>query len=303
MQAVSHSVTSRLTFFGDPRQPPGDFFETSRRLHARARRAARRMVQREAASTASTIRKSTRKVKIPRRAEYAALSVDGRIAASFLLGAVVFASMMARPLVSYMLSGSTWYGELGVVCLALVTMAVLVVVLSGFVFVDPDYGLVTTTDDGAYAGSLRASGWWYISPFVSRRKVSLRVERLAISDMEVHDASGTMLNVSAVINWKVGDLSRVVLDGSPLGINAEKVLRMHCEAAFRRVMQRYAYHGTALAPSLRSHFESVDRELAGAINEGIFAIGLKVVEVHVIHLVPSGRSATATAVGALFTRD
>jgi regulator of protease activity HflC (stomatin/prohibitin superfamily) len=87
----------------------------------------------------------------------------------------------------------------GVVLFVLVTIS-----LGGFFVVQPNEAKVLVLF-GNYKGSVKKNGWWWVNPFTSRPKISMRVRNFVSDKLKVNDLTGNPIEIAAVIVWRVHD--------------------------------------------------------------------------------------------------
>ncbi|MET7758377.1 SPFH domain-containing protein [Streptomyces sp. NPDC005389] len=101
---------------------------------------------------------------------------------------------------------------------------------------------------GRYRGSVRRTGLVWISPFVLRRRIDVRLRHWRSEPIAVVDAEGSALRVVVLVVWSVRDTARALLSvDDHLGYLREQV-----EAAVARVLSRLpadAFRGDT--PTLR----------------------------------------------------
>ncbi|WP_406064580.1 SPFH domain-containing protein [Streptomyces sp. NBC_01077] len=101
---------------------------------------------------------------------------------------------------------------------------------------------------GRYRGSVRRTGLVWISPFVLRRRIDVRLRHWRSEPIAVVDAEGSALRVVVLVVWSVRDTARALLSvDDHLGYLREQV-----EAAAARVLSQLpadAFRGDA--PTLR----------------------------------------------------
>ncbi|MFE5942433.1 SPFH domain-containing protein [Streptomyces sp. NPDC056480] len=87
---------------------------------------------------------------------------------------------------------------------------------------------------GRYRGSVRRTGLVWISPFVLRRRIDVRLRHWRSEPIAVVDAEGSALRVVVLVVWSVRDTARALLSvDDHLGYLREQV-----EAAVARVLSR-----------------------------------------------------------------
>ncbi|MBY6278343.1 MAG: hypothetical protein CWE10_19765, partial [Symbiobacterium thermophilum] len=73
---------------------------------------------------------------------------------------------------------------------------------NGFFVVQPNQARVLVLF-GRYTGTVKADGWYFVNPLVSKRPVSLRVRNFTSPQLKVNDANGNPIEIAAVVVWRV----------------------------------------------------------------------------------------------------
>jgi regulator of protease activity HflC (stomatin/prohibitin superfamily) len=113
-------------------------------------------------------------------------------------GVLVIAACIAAAI---LLGGSSVPG------LAAVPIVVGVLVVSSLVIVQPGHTKFVRFF-GSYAGTVRATGRWWIVPLADRRTLSIRVRNFETNHLKVNDAAGNPVEIAAIVVWQVADTSR-----------------------------------------------------------------------------------------------
>lgn len=90
---------------------------------------------------------------------------------------------------------------------------------------------------GNYVGTVNASGFFWVNPFYSRTKVSLRINNWNTPVLKVNDERGSPIEIAAVIAWRIHDTARAVFDVE----SAMNYLQIQSESAVRQVASSHAY--------------------------------------------------------------
>lgn len=170
-------------------------------------------------------------------------AVPGRVAVltglTALSGAAA-ALWRARPLRTVDLPPWQWAALAGCVVVAVVSFGGLTRGRTGSAWVLSLFG--------RYRGSVRRTGLVWISPFVLRRRIDVRLRHWRSEPIAVVDAEGSALRVVVLVVWSVRDTARALLAvDDHLGYLREQV-----EAAAARVLSQLpadAFRGDA--PTLR----------------------------------------------------
>ncbi|MDE6453661.1 MAG: SPFH domain-containing protein [Muribaculaceae bacterium] len=155
---------------------------------------------------------------------------------------------------------------------------------------------------GKYRGTFTRDGFYWVNPFMSDRKLSLRLHNIDIEPIKVNDKVGNPVLIGMVIVWKVKDTYRAVFDvdspgtavsaGSLLAahnhsVALEAFVRIQSDAALREVTGHYAYDnidGVHDEITLRGGGDEINDLLERKINERLAMAGIEVVEARLNYL-------------------
>lgn len=148
---------------------------------------------------------------------------------------------------------------------------------------------------GKYRGTCRKVGYYWVNPFLNRKKLSLRIRNMDIEPIKVNDKVGNPVLIGMVLVWKIKDTYRAVFDidtqgAGNTGVNnnaLEKFVRIQSDAALREVTGRYAYDETDNHKeelTLRSGGEEINELLERKLNERLAIAGMEVVEARINYL-------------------
>lgn len=143
---------------------------------------------------------------------------------------------------------------------------------------------------GQYLGTVRQGGIWLVTPFSTKRKVSLRVRNFNSSKLKVNDVDGNPIEIAAVVVFRVVDTAKALFDVE----NYEQFVEIQSEAALRHVASKYPYDNpNADVYSLRGNTEEVAAELAKELQSRLAVAGVEVIEARLTHLAYSTEIASA----------
>ncbi len=157
---------------------------------------------------------------------------------------------------------------------------------------------------GEYRGTFHKTGFYWCNPFMSRKKMSLRIRNMDIEPIKVNDKIGNPVLIGMVLVWKVKDTYRAVFDvdtpDTPVVVGAtnaaehssrssalEEFVRIQSDAALREVTGRFAYDetdNTSEEITLRSGGDEINDLLEHKINERLAMAGIEVVEARLNYL-------------------
>ena len=154
-------------------------------------------------------------------------------------------------------------------------------ILVGLFVVQPNEARVLTLF-GNYAGSVREDGLWWVNPFTTKKRISLRVRNFQSDKLKVNDQNGNPIEIAAVIVWRVVDSAKALFDVE----NYETFVPIQAETAIRNIATRYPYesHDGSNEHSLRSHPDEVGDALKHELHHRLEIAGLEVMETRLSHL-------------------
>lgn len=175
------------------------------------------------------------------------------------------------------------------VLLGIISIFAAIIMLSSITVVQPNQSQVVTFF-GRYVGSVRDSGFWMVTPFAARSKVSLRVSNFNSKTLKVNDVLGNPVEIAAVVVFKVVDTAKALFDVS----NYEQFVEIQSETALRHVATKYPYDDFGEGGySLRSNADEVASELSRELQTRLAAAGVQVIEARLTHLAYATEIASA----------
>ena len=203
------------------------------------------------------------------------------------------------------LSEETWQA-----CVCGISSAVLLILsiicICGFILVEPGQARVLLFF-GKYRGTFTQPGYYWLNPFISQKKLSLRVRNLDAEPIKVNDKTGNPIMIGMVLVWKLKDTYKAIFEidtqtmaeGSVgqagVGASAAQVMNMlgrfvqiQADAALRQVAGQYAYDddedGKSSQKTLRDGSDEINKELETRIDERLAMAGIEVVEARINYL-------------------
>ena len=150
---------------------------------------------------------------------------------------------------------------------------------------------------GKYKGTCRRVGYFWTNPFMTRRKLSLRIRNMDIEPIKVNDKVGNPVLIGMVLVWRIKDTYRAVfdLDSASLGATGVAVsnaafqnfVRIQSDAALREVTGHYAYDQSGSDSdelTLRDGGDEINELLERKINDRLAMAGMEVVEARINYL-------------------
>lgn len=203
------------------------------------------------------------------------------------------------------LSEETWQA-----CVCGISSAVLLILsiicICGFILIEPGQARVLLFF-GKYRGTFTQPGYYWLNPFISQKKLSLRVRNLDAEPIKVNDKTGNPIMIGMVLVWKLKDTYKAIFEidtqtmaeGSVgqagVGASAAQVMNMlgrfvqiQADAALRQVAGQYAYDDdeddNSSKKTLRDGSDEINKELEARIDERLAMAGIEVVEARINYL-------------------
>lgn len=178
---------------------------------------------------------------------------------------------------------------------AMIAIAVLCC-LKGYFMLEPNEARVFTLF-GKYVGTFRHTGFFWVNPFLSHKKVSLRARNLNVDPIKVNDREGNPILIGMVLVWHLNNTYKALfeIDSQALGSTAsatmaafERFVSVQSDAALRQVAGMYAYDsaqsGSHNEITLRGEGDTVSEVLLQKLNERLEMAGLEVLEARINYL-------------------
>ncbi|MBO5612244.1 MAG: SPFH domain-containing protein [Prevotella sp.] len=178
----------------------------------------------------------------------------------------------------------------------------------GFIMLEPGEARVITFF-GNYKGTFKRTGYYWINPLMSTKKLTLRARNLDAAPIKVNDKTGNPVMIGMVIVWKLKDTYKaifeidsqtiaktnvagkeeVIIGASTSGLMSafENFVKIQGDSALRQVASQYAYDETDLKSdeiTLRSGGDEINRELEAKLQERLLMAGIEIVEARINYL-------------------
>ena len=163
---------------------------------------------------------------------------------------------------------------------SIIGLIVTIIFLTGLFTLEPNEASVLVFF-GNYKGSVKETGFWWVNPLITKKKISLRARNFDSDRLKVNDKKGNPIEISAVIVWRVNDTAQATFDVD----NLVEYVHMQSESAIRHLATSYPYdvtEGDEL--SLRSSTDEVSEALVIEIQNRIQAAGVTIDEARINHL-------------------
>lgn len=158
------------------------------------------------------------------------------------------------------------------------------VILFGFVMVQPNGSRVLLLF-GKYVGTIKKNGFYWVNPFYTKKKISLRASNFDSERLKVNDKLGNPVMISTILVWRVQNTYKAAFDVD----NYENFVRVQTDAAVRKLASMYPYDNFADEGhdediTLRSSVNEVSEALEKEIDERLSIAGIEVLEARIGYL-------------------
>ncbi|MBI1300659.1 MAG: SPFH domain-containing protein [Alphaproteobacteria bacterium] len=161
----------------------------------------------------------------------------------------------------------------------------------GFFTLQPNKAMVLILF-GAYKGTVKANGFFWVNPLMTKQKISMRVRNFENKPLKVNDKIGNPVMVGTIVVWQVEDTFKATFDVE----DYENFIHLQTDAAVRKMAGKYPYDDFEVENAeitLRSGVEEVNLSLEEEIAERLNNAGIKVIEARISHLAYSSEIASA----------
>lgn len=192
------------------------------------------------------------------------------------------------------------------VCLCLVWF----IMFAGYMELEPNEARAMVFF-GKYKGTFKETGFFWVNPFLNKKKLSLRARNLDVEPIKVNDKIGNPILIGLVLVWKLKDTYKAMfeIDSQTMAASAptagntnqvslgnavanrmnafENFVMIQSDAAFRQVAGQYAYDDNEADTeelTLRSGGEEINEQLEQKLNERLAMAGMEVVEARINYL-------------------
>lgn len=175
--------------------------------------------------------------------------------------------------------------------------------LFGFMAIAPNEARVLLLF-GEYRGSVVDSGFYWVNPFYSKKRVSLRVRNFETGSSgiperkdaegkvvqhrgrtlgrpsKVNDRDGNPIEISAIVVWRVVNTAEALFEVDDF----EDFVAVQSEAALRNLASRHPYDSEDHHLSLRGNTQEICDQLKKDIQDRLDKAGVDVIEARLSHL-------------------
>ena len=175
---------------------------------------------------------------------------------------------------------------LGLIMVKMIWLIAFIVIgvfmLPGFVIVNPNESSVLVLF-GAYKGTIRNNGFWWVNPFFVKKKISLRARNLDSDPIKVNDKIGNPIMIGVVMVWRVKETYKSAFEVD----DYVHFVDIQSEAAVRKLAGHYPYDNfedESAEITLRSGGDEVNQMLEDEISERLSIAGIEVIEARINYI-------------------
>ena len=159
---------------------------------------------------------------------------------------------------------------------------------------------------GKYKGTFTDTGYYWVNPFLTKKRLSMRARNLDSEPIKVNDKAGNPIMIGLMLVWKLKDTYKAMFEidaqtvaqtGGNTSIGAaavagvmkafENFVKIQSDAALRQVAGLYAYDDNGNeteALTLREGGDEINQQLEDKLNERLSMAGIEIVEARINYL-------------------
>jgi len=188
---------------------------------------------------------------------------------------LVFLILFVGGITGIIVYQNLWYG---------ISVLAGIITVFGFVMVQPNNSRVLLLF-GKYIGTIKKNGFYWVNPFYTKKKISLRASNFDSERLKVNDKLGNPVMISTILVWRVYNTYKAAFDVD----NFENFVRVQTDAAVRKLASMYPYdnfadEGHTEDITLRSSVNEVSEALEKEIEERLRIAGIEVLEARIGYL-------------------
>jgi regulator of protease activity HflC (stomatin/prohibitin superfamily) len=162
--------------------------------------------------------------------------------------------------------------------------------LAGFFFINPNDSMVLVLF-GEYKGTVKENGFYWVNPFFSKKRISLRARNFDSEKIKVNDKVGNPIQIGVILVWQVRDTFKAAFEVD----NYENFVRIQSDSAVRKLAGTYPYDNfdTDEEVTLRSGQDEVNLALEENLKNRLDIAGIHVIEARIGYLAYASEIASA----------
>ena len=188
---------------------------------------------------------------------------------------VIFLVLLGGGIYVFLVNQNPWF---------VLALILAIFMIPGFVMVQPNNSRVLLLF-GKYVGTIKKNGLFWVNPFYTKKKISLRASNFDSERLKVNDKLGNPIMISTILVWRVQNTYKAAFDVD----NYENFVRVQTDAAVRKLASMYPYdnfadEGHVEDITLRSSVNEVSEALEKEIDERLSIAGIEVLEARIGYL-------------------
>jgi len=163
-----------------------------------------------------------------------------------------------------------------------ISVVLLVFLATGLIVVNPNSSRVLVLF-GAYSGSVKQNGLFWVNPFCRRINLSLRARNFESEKIKVNDKMGNPILISVILVWKVDDTFKASFEVD----SYENFVRIQTDSAVRKLAGSFPYdhfEDERASITLSTNFDDVNKTLEQEISDRMHMAGIEVIESRIGYL-------------------
>ena len=120
----------------------------------------------------------------------------------------------------------------GLVLLGVLVLVVCAISMGGLFIMNPGDAKALVLF-GDYKGTIKHAGFWFANPFLTKRRISLRVRNFETAKLKVNDGRANPIEIAAIVVWKVVETAEALFEVD----DYTKYVAVQSESAVRAVAQ------------------------------------------------------------------
>lgn len=190
------------------------------------------------------------------------------------------------------------------ICLGILAILLLLFMACGFILLEPNQAEVMLFF-GRYRGTFRDTGFYWVNPLLTAKKVSLRARNLNPEPIKVNDKEGNPIMIGLVMVWRLKDTYKAMFEIDSQTISSasssmsiynmavrmnsfQSFVNIQSDAALREVAGLFSYDNNNDSDSneltLRAGGEEINKQLEEKLNERMEMSGLEVIEARINYI-------------------
>ncbi len=136
---------------------------------------------------------------------------------------------------------------------------------------------------GAYKGSIKQNGLFFVNPLYSRTSMSLRARNFESDKIKVNDKMGNPIMISVILVWKVSDTFKATFEVD----NYVNFIKIQTDSAVRKLAGSFPYdhfEDERATVTLSTNFDDVNKALEHEVTQRLEIAGIEVVESRIGYL-------------------